>query len=147
MKCLNCGKDIKQTKGKRAKLYCSNSCRMSYKRTKTITEQSLTNKTINEQPLTNTPKIDVKNMTNEEAVAILKAWAAGKRTEWQRRLGVLAKQWDIQLDAAHSDQLKLPKGVCRYCGDKIDDRLVCCGPCAWGKNDQANKGKEVITVG
>ena len=53
MQCLNCKTDIKLVKGKRVRLYCSDKCRMAYKRNneqtnneqpKSISEQGKTNK-------------------------------------------------------------------------------------------------------
>lgn len=42
-KCLQCNKEITQTSGKKARLYCNDACRIAYKRTikseQTITEQ------------------------------------------------------------------------------------------------------------
>ena len=56
-KCLNCNKDISQTEGKKARIYCGDACRIAYKRT-TISEQMevKSEQIISEQPKANKPK-------------------------------------------------------------------------------------------
>jgi len=93
MKCLNCGKEI-VSQGTKPKKYCSDACRMAYKRTKQ------TNSLANEREQTNKPEQtpepktieDVIALTAGEAQAVLDQWLVSG-TPYQRRLAALDRAY------------------------------------------------------
>lgn len=77
----------------RQRTFCSDKCRMSQSRTQSRTEQT---RTVSRTIIDCTGKehpIDYEG--RRKTRALLKSWARGEGSEYQRRLGVLAKTYSV----------------------------------------------------
>ena len=135
--CKQCGKEVVSV-GKKPRKYCSDACRMSYKRTKE------TNKVGNEQDTLTIPKPSTCGITTER-VGLDKAvlpdadkkkvvlsdgqemyvdpsdsqkivdWHNGKGTAYQQQLGTLSLQYDYLRGSARAKaraaELLFPMGI------------------------------------
>jgi len=119
-KCLNCGKELEQT-GNRPKLYCSDKCKVAFHRGASIVTNETSPIVTGEYKTFDDLPEDIQDEINH-----LTTWCAAKGIEDDRNLRIKRA-----LDYHNKFVPKRVKGVCYKCGEKLDNRLVCCGPCVW----------------
>ena len=107
MKCINCNKELEQIKGKKAKIYCSDKCRITFKRSNPNTLKA--NKSNPNSDISN-PNIKSEQMTDSSRIGkVIKGYCHG----CGRDIKTIKEQWVNPEKATQEDA----------------DRICICLPC------------------
>lgn len=127
-KCLNCSKDV-ESKGTKPRRYCSDACRMAFKRKAKLETNTATNEQVEPNTMATSKDVhyhigDKTFKTRQESDAeFTRLMATADRDQPNKKV---SKPGDADYPAQSGTK------KCWCCGSDLEwDVLVCCGPCAW----------------